>query len=94
MMVYTTFIVYDIQESHENIFKLSYTIAMTKNKTALAKARRNYEGRTALKIVTLRLGAEARERLERLAGRYGGKRAAVETALELLEKSTIEEERL
>jgi len=61
---------------------------MTANKTALAKARRTYEDRTALKIVTLRLGAEARERLERLAGRYGDKRAAVETALELLEKST------
>ena len=67
---------------------------MTTNETALAKARRTYEDRTDLKIVTLRLGAEARERLERLAGRYGDKRAAVEAALEMLEKSTIEEERL
>lgn len=67
---------------------------MTTNETALAKARRTYEDRTDLKIVTLRLGAEARERLERLAGRYGDKRTVVETALEMLEKSTIEEERL
>lgn len=84
-----------MQEGHENIFKLSYTIAMTTNETARAKARRTYENRTALKIVTLRLGAEAREQLERLAGRYGDKRAAVEAALEMLEKSTyIEEKRL
>lgn len=38
----------------------------------------------------------ARARIAELeqAARYGDKRAAVETALELLEKSTIEEERL
>lgn len=59
------------------------------NKTTPAKraGNRAYEQRTSLKPITLRLGAEARERLERLAGRYGDKRAAVEAALEMLERS-------
>lgn len=51
-----------------------------------ARVRRAYEQRTELKVVPVRLGAEARARLERLAARYGGKREAVEAALSALEK--------
>jgi hypothetical protein len=50
-----------------------------------ARIRRAYEQRTELKVVPIRLGAEARARLQRLAERYGGKREAVEAALATLE---------
>lgn len=51
-----------------------------------ARVRRAYEARTELKVVPVRLGAEARARLERLETRYGGKREAVELALIALER--------
>lgn len=53
----------------------------------MTRARLAYEKRTQLKIVPIRLDLAARERLERLAAKHGGKRAAVELALELLDIS-------
>lgn len=52
---------------------------------ALDRARAAYEERTDLKPVQIRLSSDARKRLDKLAARYGGKRQAVERALELLE---------
>lgn len=52
---------------------------------ALDRAREAYEERTDLKPVPIRLSSDARKRLDKLAARYGGKRQAVERALELLE---------
>ncbi len=54
-----------------------------------ARVRRAYEQRTELKVVPVRLGAEARARLERLATMYGGKREAVEAALAALEEGGV-----
>lgn len=58
----------------------------THDNNALARARRAYEHRTDLRVVAIRLSADARDRLERLAARYGGKREAVEAALIELER--------
>lgn len=68
---------------------MSYTTAMN-NETAdnpRTRTRRAYENRTDLQVVPLRLSSEARGRLDRLAEKYGGKRQAVEIALELLDKA-------
>lgn len=54
-----------------------------------ARVRRAYEQRTELKVVPIRLGAESRARLDRLAEIYGGKREAVEAALAALEKREL-----
>lgn len=73
-----------------NIFlKLSYTIDMkTIDTPARKRARTKYEKSTDNKVVPVRLGNEARERLERLAVRYGGRKEAIEVALIALERST------
>ena len=49
-------------------------------------AKRAWEQRTGCKTVAFRLGADARERLERLADQYGGNRETVEAALLALER--------
>lgn len=53
---------------------------------------RAHESRTQLKVVTMRLGAESRARLDRLAEVYGGKRAAIEAALEFFERESQPDE--
>lgn len=54
------------------------------NTTALERARNAYEHRTDLKVVPIRLSRNAREQLDQLSKKYGGKRKAVEKALETL----------
>ena len=54
----------------------------------MTRARRAYEKRTQLQLVSIRLDSVARERLERLAAKHGSKRAAVELALALLDSKS------
>mgnify|MGYP000859623936 CR=1 FL=1 len=53
--------------------------------TAQQRAKKSYEQRTENRVVPVRLGTDSRARLDRLAATYGGRRAAIEAALEALE---------
>ena len=61
----------------------------TNAETQRTRTRRAYEQRTELQVTPIRLSVDARERLARLAARYGGKREAVEAALIELERRTL-----
>ena len=53
----------------------------TASRDALRRAQAKYEERAAMPVVPIRLSAEHRDLLDRLAAQYGGRRQAVEAAL-------------
>ncbi len=73
-------VVYDMQEGSRNIF-LSYTTRMNE-----LDRRVRWENRTGQKVVPIRLSEGYREKLERLAARHGGRRQAIEAAIDALLK--------
>lgn len=60
---------------------------ISENQKQYPAAKRAWEDRTGELAVAVRLGAESRARLLRLAERHGGRRQAVEAALIALETS-------